>query len=91
MEVLRAIEGEEPVYEPGPRRITLTAQRGSQTLVDVVRRFDEAGITLEDISLRQPTLDDVFLTLTGHVAEDAPKPNGEADSGGRRRRGRRGR
>jgi len=56
-----------------------------------VRRFDEAGITLEDISLRQPTLDDVFLTLTGHVAEDAPKPNGEADSGGRRRRGRRGR
>ncbi len=91
MEVLRAIEGEEPVFEPGSRRITLAAQRGSQTLVDVVRRFDEAGITIEDISLRQPTLDDVFLTLTGHAAEEAPKTSGEADSGGRRRRGRRAR
>lgn len=91
MEVLRAIEGEEPVFEPGARRITLPAQRGSQTLVDVVRRFDEAGITIEDISLRQPTLDDVFLTLTGHGAEEPPKTNGEADSGGRRRRGRRAR
>jgi ABC-2 type transport system ATP-binding protein len=37
-----------------------------------VRDLDEAQITIDDIALRRPTLDDVFLTLTGHAAEIAP-------------------
>jgi ABC-2 type transport system ATP-binding protein len=36
----------------------------------VIRDLDEAGIAIDDIGLRRPTLDDVFLTLTGHIAED---------------------
>jgi ABC-2 type transport system ATP-binding protein len=34
-----------------------------------VRRLDDAGIAIDDIAVRIPTLDDVFLTLTGHAAE----------------------
>jgi ABC-2 type transport system ATP-binding protein len=38
-------------------------------LTEVVRALDEAGITAEDIALRRPTLDEVFLHLTGHRAD----------------------
>jgi ABC-2 type transport system ATP-binding protein len=51
------------------RRITVPAPGGSSSLVDVIRTLDGAGIRIADIGLRRPTLDDVFLTLTGHEAE----------------------
>jgi ABC-2 type transport system ATP-binding protein len=51
------------------RRITVPAPGGSSSLVDVIRILDGAGIRIADIGLRRPTLDDVFLTLTGHEAE----------------------
>ena len=54
------------------RRITVPANGGAQRLVQVVRDLDEAAIAIDDIGLRRPTLDDVFLTLTGHAAELAP-------------------
>jgi oleandomycin transport system ATP-binding protein len=38
----------------------------------VVRRLDDAGITIDDLSLRRPSLDEVFLAITGHVAEEEP-------------------
>jgi ABC-2 type transport system ATP-binding protein len=38
-------------------------------IVEAVRRLDQAGVDVDDISLRRPTLDDVFLALTGHAAE----------------------
>ena len=41
----------------------------AQRLIQVVRGLDEAGIAIDDIGLRRPTLDDVFLALTGHAAE----------------------
>jgi ABC-2 type transport system ATP-binding protein len=52
------------------RRITVPAPGGSSSLVDVIRTLDAAGIRIADIGLRRPTLDDVFLTLTGHEAEE---------------------
>ncbi|MGH2734040.1 MAG: DUF4162 domain-containing protein, partial [Actinomycetota bacterium] len=58
----------------------------SRTLTDIVRRLDTNGIEFQDLALRRPTLDDVFMTLTGHSAEEEPSPNGEPR---RRRRGRR--
>jgi daunorubicin resistance ABC transporter ATP-binding subunit len=85
MEALSTIGDEEPTFEPGSRKIILPAPDGSQTLTEVVRRLDGAGITPGDISLRKPTLDDVFLSLTGRVAEEAADANGD----GRGRRGRR--
>jgi ABC-2 type transport system ATP-binding protein len=51
------------------RRLTVPAHGGAQRLVEVVRGLDEAGIAIDDIGLRRPTLDDVFLALTGHAAE----------------------
>jgi ABC-2 type transport system ATP-binding protein len=51
------------------RRITLPAERGASQLVSVIRDLDEADVVIEDIALRRPTLDEVFLALTGHAAE----------------------
>jgi len=56
--------------------------RGSEALVEAVRRLDAAGAETRGLALRRPSLDDVFLALTGHAAEEDEQPNG-------RRRGRR--
>jgi len=55
--------------EEHTRRLTIAADGGADQLVDAVRRLGEAGIKVDDIALRRPTLDDVFLALTGHAAE----------------------
>ena len=49
-------------------RLSLPATEGSRTLADVVRRLDAAKVDPADLALRRPTLDDVFLALTGHAA-----------------------
>jgi ABC-2 type transport system ATP-binding protein len=62
---------------------------GPVALLDSVRRLDDLGIPLSDIALHKPTLDDVFLSLTGHAAADGAEP--EPDGGKKKsRRGRRG-
>ena len=48
------------------------------TITDAVRRLDAAGVTLVDVAIHRPTLDDVFLTLTGHMAENETTGNGAA-------------
>jgi ABC-2 type transport system ATP-binding protein len=67
--------GGDTTHDEHTRKLTVPAHGGAQTLVQVVRDFDEAGIHIDDIALRRPTLDDVFLSLTGHVAEEAPEPD----------------
>jgi ABC-2 type transport system ATP-binding protein len=47
--------------------VSLPVDGGAASLVEVVRRLDDAGIKVVDITLRRPSLDDVFLTLTGHT------------------------
>jgi ABC-2 type transport system ATP-binding protein len=54
------------------RRVTAPSDGGAKRLATVIREFDDAGIVIDDIGLRRPTLDDVFLSLTGHVAEEGP-------------------
>ncbi|MGD0453677.1 MAG: DUF4162 domain-containing protein, partial [Solirubrobacteraceae bacterium] len=51
--------------------VTVGVHRRGGAIVEAVRRLDEAGVGVEDIALRRPTLDDVFLALTGHAAEAA--------------------
>ena len=52
------------------RRVTVSAGgKGSQMLVEAVRRLDAAGVETVGLSLRRPSLDDVFLAVTGHAAE----------------------
>jgi ABC-2 type transport system ATP-binding protein len=59
--------------------------RGSEALIEAVRGLDGADVQITGLSLRRPSLDDVFLALTGHAAEDDGEP------GGRKRGRRRGR
>ncbi len=57
-------------------QLTVPFPTGARGLAEAVRQLDAAGLAITDLSLRRPTLDDVFLTLTGHVAEE--DVNGEA-------------
>jgi len=54
------------------RRVVVPVTNGSRLLPAAIRDLDAAGLQLDDLALRRPTLDDVFLTLTGHAAEDTP-------------------
>jgi ABC-2 type transport system ATP-binding protein len=53
---------------------------GASRLVQVVRGLDEVGVGIDDIALRRPTLDDVFLSLTGHAAEQLPSDEEEQET-----------
>jgi ABC-2 type transport system ATP-binding protein len=64
---LASIASDRPFLEDGTVRVPVAERRG--TIADAVRRLDEAGIAIDDIAVSTPTLDDVFLTLTGHAAE----------------------
>ena len=62
------------------RTVVAPISGGSKTLTRALRELDHAGVDVQDVGLRRPTLDDVFLTLTGHVAEyDDAETGGEAD------------
>lgn len=60
---------ENPRAERDTGIVTMPVRRGAAVLIDAVRELDVAGVNVIDIVLRRPSLDDVFLTLTGHVAE----------------------
>jgi ABC-2 type transport system ATP-binding protein len=64
---LTAIASERPFVENGSLSVPVAQRRG--TIADAVRKLDDAGIAIDDIGVRTPTLDDVFLTLTGRAAE----------------------
>ncbi|MBE7188650.1 ATP-binding cassette domain-containing protein [Jatrophihabitans endophyticus] len=67
-EVLASLaEGGVTEVDEHTRRITAPVSGGAATLTEALRRLDAAGVVLQDVALRRPTLDDVFLTLTGHA------------------------
>ena len=57
------------VVDQHTRRLTVPVRGGGKVLVEAITRLDGSGIEVLDVGLRRPTLDDVFLTLTGHAAE----------------------
>ena len=58
--------------------VTIGVRRRHGTIVEAVRRLSDAGVEVDDLALRRPTLDDVFLTLTGHAAEEPSPDESEA-------------
>ncbi|HWG93772.1 MAG TPA: ATP-binding cassette domain-containing protein [Mycobacteriales bacterium] len=60
----------EVAVEEHTRRLTAPVSGGGSVLVEVLRRLDEAGVGVLDVGLRRPTLDDVFLSLTGRTTAD---------------------
>ena len=68
VDVLTAFtDGDRPQAEDGVVR--LPARRRTGVLAEAVRRLDDGGIAIADVGVRRPTLDDVFLELTGHAAQ----------------------
>ncbi|MGI8718136.1 MAG: ATP-binding cassette domain-containing protein [Lapillicoccus sp.] len=70
------------VVEEHRRSLLMPVSGGAAVLTDALRLLDGAGIAVDDVGLRRPTLDDVFLTLTGHAAElgetDVQRPSRES-------------
>lgn len=60
------------------RRITVPVTGGAKLLAEIIRELDTHGIEIDDIGLRRPTLDDVFISLTGHAAE-SENDNGDGE------------
>ncbi|KOG32756.1 daunorubicin resistance protein DrrA family ABC transporter ATP-binding protein [Streptomyces resistomycificus] len=84
-EVLAGFGKGETTVEEHTRKLTVPVTGGAKLLAEVIRELDIRGIEIDDIGLRRPTLDDVFLSLTGHVAETKDEENGAAADGKDRR------
>src|SRR4051794_12705915 len=80
IEALAAMADERPAFEEQTVRVLV--RRRSGAIAEAVRRLDDAAVGIDDMALRRPTLDDVFLALTGHAAEHetaaAPAPEATA-------------
>ena len=77
--VLHRVGGAEPRLDSATRTASIVAD-GPDLLMQVVRSLDDDAVAIEDIALRRPTLDEVFLVLTGRTAPDseaAGDPTGE--------------
>ncbi|HLZ21963.1 MAG TPA: ATP-binding cassette domain-containing protein [Ktedonobacterales bacterium] len=70
MRVLSTVASGDLRADADRRRIVVPVTNGARLLPTVVRDLDAAGLHLDDLALRRPTLDDVFLALTGHEAEE---------------------
>ena len=70
--------------EPGAGRLELSVADGPRVLVEVVRLLDGAGLSPSSLALRGPSLDDVFLAVTGQPPASAPEP-APAPTAGRHR------
>jgi ABC-2 type transport system ATP-binding protein len=70
MEIVARVSGSTPLLDEGLRQVSAPVTTGSAALVNVLRAFDGVGIHPLDIALKRPSLDDVFMSLTGHIAEE---------------------
>jgi ABC-2 type transport system ATP-binding protein len=70
MEIVAAVSGQKPALDEGLRQISSPVSTGSAALFEVLKSLDSAGIHALDVGLKRPSLDDVFLSLTGHAAEE---------------------
>jgi len=84
VEVIRSVSAGEPKVDE--LRVSAPVSGGSTVLVDAIRALDLEHIEVADLVLRRPTLDDVFLSLTGHAAEDETATSPEPSRGRSTRR-----
>jgi ABC-2 type transport system ATP-binding protein len=69
--LLRVLTGSQPLIDRDARRLTAPIPAGAVTLPELVRRLDAAGVHVEDVSIRRPTLDEVFLAETEKTEGEA--------------------
>ena len=70
LEIVGAVSDHKASLDEGLRLISAPVSTGSVALFEVLKSLDAAGIHALDVGLKRPSLDDVFLSLTGHVAEE---------------------
>ncbi len=70
MEIVAKVSGQQASLDAGLRQISAPVTTGAGALIEVLRNLDSAGIHPLDVALKRPSLDDVFMALTGHVAEE---------------------
>ena len=75
--ILRDLAVGEVIVDDHTRKLTAPVTDGATSLMTALRRLDAEQIHVLDVGLRRPTLDDVFLTLTGHAAEQAANESNE--------------
>jgi ABC-2 type transport system ATP-binding protein len=68
-EIAHRMIGESPTHSPVARRLTVPLQRSDQA-VDVLVTLRERGIAIDSVNVQKPSLDEVFMVLTGHGADD---------------------
>ncbi|MFF2394452.1 ATP-binding cassette domain-containing protein [Nocardia sp. NPDC058114] len=81
-QVLSGLADGEIHLEPGLRKLIVPVSDGSQDLVTAIGRLTEHKVDINDVALRRPSLDDVFLTLTGHEAEELVNGDRESETVG---------
>ena len=86
MEVVANISGNKASLDEGLRLVSAPVSTGATALIETLRSLDDAGIHPLDVSLKRPSLDDVFLSLTGHAAEE--KKTEEVETRGRGKKAR---
>ena len=69
LEIIEKISGQKPDFDDGLNSISAPVQTGTSALVEVINALSSVGINPLDVALKRPSLDDVFLALTGHKAE----------------------
>jgi ABC-2 type transport system ATP-binding protein len=77
VEALRILDSKNIYGIPETGEISLAAIGSGSILADVVRHLDASGIVMAELGLKQPTLDDVFLAITGHTAEENKEVNNQ--------------
>jgi ABC-2 type transport system ATP-binding protein len=72
-DALARLAGGEARVDPATRHVSISVEGGADVFMAAVRAIDEHGVAVEDIALRRPTLDEVFLALTGQgLSDDLP-------------------
>jgi ABC-2 type transport system ATP-binding protein len=64
--------------DEGSRRVSVGVDSGSDGLMSALRSIEQAGVAVEDVAMRQPNLDEVFLALTGHPTDPTAADTAQA-------------
>ena len=78
--LVRSLGSGSPTVDQARQTVSLPAAGSAETVVEAARRLQDAGIGIDEIALRRPSLDDVFLSLTGHTSTEPAEPEPAASA-----------
>ena len=72
--LVRSLGSGSPTVDHARQMVSVPAAGSAETVIEAARRLQEAGVDIAEIALRRPSLDDVFLSLTGHTTTEPAEP-----------------